>query len=136
MQSQLLSLEQQLQTLTDGQTKLGQDVAALKAAAPSSSSAGATEARAGSSAGQQAADSPAASSKGAAGSSSPDLSTGAGAAQGPAGLQGRDSVSEQPGTALGNQNGHFGQRLDALADEVRLLAFCIGDFAADDSQYS
>ena len=144
MQSHLLSLQQQLKTLTEGHTKLGQAVAALKAAAAPT---GSTESKAGSQAGQQVADRAAAFSTGAASASSPAPSTGAIAASSPVPsigadaasspapstgaaaanslpeLQGQSNLSVQPGVASGIQNGDFAQRLDALADEVTYFAF-------------
>lgn len=115
MQEQLSGLQQHLDSLSQGQAKLGLDVAALKANA-SPASASSPEAKPGSNPEQQAANgtsAPPADSK-------PATDTGSAANNITAGAHG--GVPVQPNLALAG--GDVVQRLDTLATEVRFTLSC------------
>lgn len=104
-------------TLSQGQSKLGQEVAALKADAPHVPAVSA-EVRTGSQAKQQAADSSPAHSA--------DSISAAGVPNsGPGGKDGRSSSPAQPILSSGTQaGGDLVKRMDALASEVNKSPFC------------
>ena len=120
MQEQLSGLQQQLNTLSQGQSKLGLEVAALKADASSvpALSAGIETAP---QAEQQAADSSPAAAQ------SADSTSAAGTVPNtsPVGQHGQSTLPMQPNAALGSQaESDLARRVEALAAEVREVASC------------
>lgn len=120
MQEQLSGLQQQLDSLRQGQSKLGLEVAALQTDAPRGPALFA-EVKAGSQAEQQAADSSpvAAQSTDSTSAAATEPSTS------PSGEHGQSTLPLQPNSALGLQaDDDLVRRVDALADEVREVASC------------
>ena len=113
-------LQQQLDTLSQGQSELGLEVAALKADAPHVSALSA-QVKTGSRAEQQAAD----SSHVAAQSTDSTSAAATVPSTSPAGEHGQSNLPVQPTAASGLQTDNdLVQRVDALAAEVREVASC------------
>lgn len=119
VQEQLSGLQQQLNTLSQGQSKLGLEVAALKADAPHVPALSA-RVKTGSEAEQAADSSPVAAQSAdntSAAATLPNTS--------PAGGHEQSTLPVQPSAALGLQaDDDLARRVDALTAEVRELASC------------
>ena len=120
MQEQLAGLHQQLDSLTQGQSKLGLEVAALQTDAPHFSALSA-EVRTGSQAEQQAEHSSPVAAQSADSTSAAAIVP----STRPSGEHGQSTLPLQPSSALGLQaDDALVRRVDALAAEVREDASC------------